>query len=168
MKKMGRKRMYTDEERKIRHNEAVKKWKENNPQMEKANSILQNYKRNDKMYNRGECTITSQWIVENIFSQPCAHCGETDWNKLGCNRIDNSKPHTIDNVEPCCEECNLNLVKPKKPLNQINAITGEVVRTWESVNECERNGYNKGHVAACCRGVEKTYKGFKWTYLKTQ
>ena len=47
-----------------------------------------------------------QWIVDNIYSQPCAHCGETDWRKLGCNRLDNSKPHTKDNVEPCCWDCN--------------------------------------------------------------
>ena len=50
--------------------------------------------------------MTAQWIVENIFSQPCAHCGENNWEKIGCNRLDNDKPHTKDNVEPCCKECN--------------------------------------------------------------
>ena len=42
--------------------------------------------------------------------------------------------------------------------------TGELIREWESVNECGRNGFNKGHVAACCRGEEKTHKGFRWEY----
>lgn len=68
--------------------------------------LVSAYKQKDNIYNRGECTITPQWVVNNIFTQPCHWCGETDWTKLGCDRIDNSKPHTPDNVLPCCEECN--------------------------------------------------------------
>ena len=71
--------------------------------------LLNRYKSSDKEHNRGESDLTSQWIVENIFSKPCAHCGETDWRKIGCNRLDNSKPHTMDNVEPCCGKCNIKL-----------------------------------------------------------
>lgn len=50
-----------------------------------------------------------EWMVDNIYSKPCKYCGETDWHKLGCNRIDNSKPHTKENVEPCCKSCNSRL-----------------------------------------------------------
>lgn len=71
--------------------------------------LLNRYKSSDKEHNRGESDLTSQWIVENIFSKPCAHCGETDWRKIGCNRLDNDKPHTKDNVEPCCGKCNRKL-----------------------------------------------------------
>ena len=76
-------------------------------QMYRASRLLAGYKEADKDANRGECTITSDWIVERIFSQPCAHCGRTGWKIIGCNRLDNSKPHTPDNVEPCCFKCNL-------------------------------------------------------------
>lgn len=72
----------------------------------RANYLLKHYRTNDKKYNRGECTLTIQWIVDNIFSQPCHYCGETDWKKLGCDRIDNNLPHTPDNVVPCCYSCN--------------------------------------------------------------
>ncbi len=72
----------------------------------RAYNLNNSYKRKDEKYNRGECTLTPQWIVDNIFSQPCHYCGETDWHKLGCDRIDNTKPHTPDNVVPCCFECN--------------------------------------------------------------
>ena len=73
----------------------------------RAGHLVMRYKQNDKKYNRGECTLTAQWIVDNIFSKPCHYnCGETDWTKLGCDRIDNSLPHTPDNVVPCCDECN--------------------------------------------------------------
>lgn len=104
--------------------EKVKKWRENNKEeynlymreyrkqynktlYGKASHILNSYKRHDKEANRGECTLTAQWIVDNIFSKPCHYCGETDWTKIGCDRIDNDKPHTQDNVVPCCYKCNI-------------------------------------------------------------
>ena len=43
-------------------------------------------------------------------------------------------------------------------------LDDEFVREWDSVGECARNGFNKGHVSACCRGEEKTHKGFQWKY----
>ena len=39
-------------------------------------------------------------------------------------------------------------------------LDGEFVREWPSTAECGRNGYNEGHVAACCRGEEKSHKGY--------
>lgn len=52
--------------------------------------------------------ISSKWIVENIFSgQKCVYCGDQDWTHLGCDRIDNSKPHTADNVVCSCGLCNI-------------------------------------------------------------
>ena len=44
------------------------------------------------------------------------------------------------------------------------SLTGEFIREWESTNECGRNGFNQGKVAACCRGEKPQYKGFKWCY----
>ena len=44
------------------------------------------------------------------------------------------------------------------------SLNGELIREWPSTSECGRNGFNQGHVAACCRGEEKTYKGFRWEY----
>lgn len=72
----------------------------------RATKLLYMYNQSDIKKNRGKGDLTAEWIVENIFSKPCAHCGETDWTKIGCNRLDNSKPHTMDNVEPCCGYCN--------------------------------------------------------------
>lgn len=71
----------------------------------RAFMLLYGYNKSDREKNRGQGDLTVEWILENILFKPCAHCGETDWRKLGCNRLDNSKPHTKDNVEPCCWEC---------------------------------------------------------------
>ena len=75
-------------------------------QIGRANLLAGAYKQSDKELNRGECTITAKWIVKNIFTSKCSYCDKDDWRKLGCDRIDNSKPHTPDNVVCCCEECN--------------------------------------------------------------
>lgn len=86
--------------------------KEYNPKYRKtkqgrASYLAAAYKTNDKLKNRGECTLTSQWIMDHIFSgQVCRYCGENDWKVLGCDRIDNNKPHTPDNVVCSCWDCN--------------------------------------------------------------
>ena len=77
--------------------------------------LINTYKRNDKKYNRGDCDLTVPWFVRNIFTK-CIYCGESDWEKLGCDRIDNSLPHTIENVVPCCAECNAK--RHMKPFEQ--------------------------------------------------
>lgn len=138
---MGRKRIYTDEERLERHKLVAKKWRDKNKQKiyeinkqyyqnnkKKTNKYIKQYRKtqngrashllgtynlSDKKANRGKGDLTIQWIVDNIFTKPCIYCGKTDWRKLGCDRIDNSKPHTEDNVVPCCTECNKK--RNKKP-----------------------------------------------------
>lgn len=73
----------------------------------RANNLLSSYRTNDKLHKRGECTITADWIIENIFTKSCVYgCGESDWRKLGCDRKDNSLPHTPENCVPCCLSCN--------------------------------------------------------------
>lgn len=128
------KKYQTEEERKAAHREASKRYYqrhkekclENNAKYQKNNkakmygyilkyqqtpkgralNLVSAHKQEDKKYNRGETTITADWIVENIFSKPCHYCGETDWHELGCDRVDNSLPHTPDNCIPCCCKCN--------------------------------------------------------------
>lgn len=75
--------------------------------MGRAGYLAYNYDRNDEKYKRGKCTITPIWIIYNIFPMPCHYCGATGWEIMGCDRVDNTLPHTPDNVVPCCRECNL-------------------------------------------------------------
>ena len=64
------------------------------------------YKRIDKQKNL-ICAITPEWIVDNLFSgQVCVYCGESNWKKLGCDRMDNTFGHTPDNVVCSCLSCN--------------------------------------------------------------
>ena len=177
MKKM------TDEEKKQRRKEIQKKWNLKNKeklyeyqkewhnqykatQMGRAVYLVAAYKQNDKKAERGEGDITPKWVVENIFTKHCTHCGETDWHRLGCNRIDNSKPHTMDNVEPCCEKCNKQLRNNeyKKQVFQYTT-TNTLVKIWDCLNECGKNTFNIGRISECCNGKRKIYKGYKWSYV---
>lgn len=132
----------------------------------RASTLLNAYNNKDRKLGRGIGNLTSDWIVENIFPKPCVHCGKTDWRKIGCNRLDNSKPHTTDNVEPCCKECNDKLHKEEisKEVYQYT-IDGELVNVWSSTKECGRNGYCQSGVANCAIGKQKIHKGYKWSYI---
>lgn len=83
-------------------------WEKENPKNVRSYYMADNYKQLDRKFNRGECTITAKWILENIFNgQVCHYCGKADWRELGCDRIDNSLPHTPENCVPCCKMCNI-------------------------------------------------------------
>jgi hypothetical protein len=51
-----------------------------------------------------------------------------------------------------------------KLVDQIDPITGEVLKTWKSAAEAGRNGFNAKKISACAKGYPKykTHKGFVW------
>lgn len=131
----------------------------------RAENLIRCYKKEDQKNNRGEGDLTAQWIVDNIMNKPCVHCGKTSWKVIGCNRLDNSKPHTMDNVEPCCFKCNLDMwgKEVAKKIYQYT-LDNELVKVWDSTSECGRSGYNRCSVKDCCKGRLKKHKGYKWSY----
>ena len=140
----------------------------------RALSLYQTYKCVDKNAGRHGFNLTPQWILENIFTQPCAHCGKTGWQVIGCNRLDNSKAHTMDNVEPCCGECNVKLPRNTTPVDQIDPITGEIIKTWLSLAVAEEEcGFSQASIRMCINGGRylhskwincHTYKGYVWRF----
>lgn len=147
--------------------EILKRWKENHPVEHRADYLLQSYNQADRNKGRGKGDLTRKWIIDNIFTKPCVHCGKEGWDVIGCNRLDNDKPHTMDNVEPCCDECNYRLrgKDTAKAVDQIDKITGEVVHSWKSTTEASQHGYNSGGISLCCNGKLKTHKGYIWKYV---
>lgn len=97
---------HKDKERYEAHKEEIsarKFVKEENAKIKESSYRYRDKKRGFNTDNN----VTKEWILENIFNgQVCVYCGESDWTKLGCDRIDNSKPHTPDNVVCSCVKCN--------------------------------------------------------------
>jgi hypothetical protein len=100
------KRYYSSNKMKL--SEKHKKYR--NTPIGRANNLMASYRYTDKRDKYIETVdFDAEWLVNNILSKPCAHCGKTGWDVIGCNRLDNTKGHTKDNVEPCCKECNSKL-----------------------------------------------------------
>lgn len=69
----------------------------------KASKMCSSYKLKD--WKRGiTYDLDMEWFIENILTKECVYCGDT--LHVGCDRIDNNKGHTKDNVVPCCYICN--------------------------------------------------------------
>ena len=53
--------------------------------------------------------------------------------------------------------------KNSKPIQALDKVTGEVVFTFPSAKEAERQyGFSAEHISACCLGKLKTHKGYIW------
>ena len=97
----------------------------------RATKLCLNYVRNDTNAGREACTLTREWIVDHIFSSSCVYCGDSDWKHLGCDRIDNSLPHTPENCVCSCGICNID--------RQVHGMSVEDFKKWRSENprECD-------------------------------
>jgi len=70
---------------------------------DKASKMCSSYKIKDKK-KRFDFDLNIEWLIENILFKKCIYCGAKEF--VGCDRIDNNKGHTKDNVVPCCVTCN--------------------------------------------------------------
>lgn len=69
----------------------------------KASKMCSSYKIKDKK-RRFNYDLNTDWIIENILFKNCVYCNDNEF--IGCDRVDNNKGHTKDNVVPCCISCN--------------------------------------------------------------
>jgi len=76
--------------------------KDKKKQNNKISKMLSAYKNKDKKRNF-EFNLDKDFL-KNIVKSECVYCGSK--KNVGCDRIDNKKGHTKDNVLPCCNECN--------------------------------------------------------------
>lgn len=164
------KKYQTEEERKAARAEYNSKY--NKTPMGRALYLLTAYRKMDRRNGFGDCIdFDARWIVENIFTQKCAHCDCIDWRELGCNRIDNSRPHIKSNVEPCCWKHNHELANEEQsiPVAQYDKNSGELVAVWKSAREAARQlGYNQSNISDCCNGRYKSAYGFVWRKLSQE
>lgn len=134
--------------------------------MGRAVHLVSSYILQDKRRNfEKSVDFDGKWLVDNILTKPCKYCGRVDWHKLGCNRIDNSKPHTKDNVEPCCEECNISRLR-KRRIHQYS-LEGELIKIWDCIDDCvKETSFAKSCIQSRLRGKWYSSLRNKWYYGK--
>lgn len=131
-------------------------------------SVLVNtYKKSDIKYGRGESTLTVDEL-KSLIEKGCYWCGEIDVYKLGADRIDTSKPHSLENCVCSCVECNRNrnYNKRKRPVIQYT-IDDEFVAEYPSIkNAAKETGLKPQNIQSCCANKynKKTTGGFIWKY----
>lgn len=64
--------------------------------------ILNNCRKTDRRFGF-ECALTRE-DIRALISTECRYCGEAD--RLGVDRVDNSRGYSKDNIVPCCIRCN--------------------------------------------------------------
>lgn len=82
-----------------------------------------------------------------------------------------------DNMEWCTAKYNNNYGgrKERARLSLLNredlsksvcqlTLNGLLIKIWQSLQETERNGFERHRVADCCNGIKKTYRDFIWIY----
>ena len=72
----------------------------------RAKQMCSTYKSLDKKKGFDISNNIEHEKMLELWKYGCIYCGESDWHKLGCDRIDNSKPHSTDNIVCSCKDCN--------------------------------------------------------------
>lgn len=101
-----------------------------------------------------------------------------------CDRLDNSKSYSLDNIELVTWQENKNrayqavkdntlsnsglLNNGHTPIVQYD-FEGNRINEFISINECSRiTGIDHRGISDACRKIRKTYKGYLWCYLQDE
>lgn len=104
-------------------------------------------------------------------------------NNYSCvnHKDENKQNNSVDNLEWCTFLYNntygtkierqiqkqINNPKNSKKINQYD-LNGKFIKTWESMNEVERQlGIHSQHIYRCCKHKRKSTGGYKWEYHTT-
>ena len=124
--------------------------------------------------------LVAEAFLENPENKPCInHKIEGDEGKK-INMVIFNKDGTIDKERTTIEwatyeeninyetrteraaKANTNGIRSKRVLQF--SLSGELIREWDSTQECGRNGFDQSCVCRCCNGEQKTHKGFRFMY----
>lgn len=91
----------------------------------------------------------------------------------GCDCINHKNENKLDNhvynLEWCTQKYNNKYngkdQRSNKAIIQLDAKTGEIIKTWESARKASDNlKINYKNISAVCRGLRKTAGGYRWRF----
>ena len=94
-------------------------------------------------------------------------------DRLEVNHLDENKENNrVDNLNLMTSKENKNWATANarraaalsKAVEAVDMVSGRVVYIFPSTREAQRQGFNSGHVSACCNGKLKSHGGFIWRY----
>lgn len=78
--------------------------KSNKAYMQSLNGRLISYKNGAKLRNI-EWDLSKEEF-ETLWQKPCTYCG-SEISTIGIDRLDSKQGYKIDNITPCCYQCNI-------------------------------------------------------------
>lgn len=120
----------------------------------KAVKMLGAYNRSNKEKGFNKSDFDAIWLLDNIITKCCVYCGDN--KRVGCDRVDNSKGHFIDNVVPCCYDCNVARAN-NFSFDEMKVI-GESIKKVKEARQVEVKNSNTHEI------VEKAKEALKQKY----
>lgn len=119
------------------------------------------------LYNNGiRCRYKIHRLVATAFVENPNNYNVVDHinGNRNCNKAENLRwcSQQQNNSFKIYRERQLN--NPLKSKQVYQYKNNKLIAIYPSTMEAERNGFCNGSVSACCRGIQKKYKGYSWSY----
>lgn len=91
------------------------------------------------------------------------------------HKDENKQNNSVFNLEWCDNKYNMNYGTRNERVAKLLSKqvyqydkNMNLIKIWESTQECARNGFSGSHISECCYGLRKHSNGFIWSYEKRE